>query len=126
MPKEEIDAVSDLRYSWKKLRKLVMDVNDKLIKLQSGFKKDLLREIKAFSVDIKSFRQDFDKNGPMVAGIAPLEAVDRLKHFQNLFNVKKHKFTNLSSGLYPCRLDHKEKEEKKITFPRFARFCLTG
>ena len=34
MPKDEVDTVSDLRYSWKKLRKLATEVSDGLAKLQ--------------------------------------------------------------------------------------------
>ena len=34
MPKDEMDTVSDLRYSWKKLRKLATEVSDGLAKLQ--------------------------------------------------------------------------------------------
>lgn len=32
--KEETDTVSDLRYSWKKLRKLAIDVSDNLTRVQ--------------------------------------------------------------------------------------------
>ena len=34
VPKEETDMVSDLRYSWRKLRKLSTDVSDTLARLQ--------------------------------------------------------------------------------------------
>lgn len=34
VPKEETDMVGDLRYSWKKLRKLATDVSDCLARLQ--------------------------------------------------------------------------------------------
>lgn len=34
VPKEETDMVGDLRYSWKKLRKLSTDVSDNLARLQ--------------------------------------------------------------------------------------------
>ena len=37
MPKDEVDTVSDLRYSWKKLRKLATEVSDGLAKLQVCF-----------------------------------------------------------------------------------------
>lgn len=36
VPKEETSMVSDLRYGWKKLRKLAMEVGDNLSKLQVG------------------------------------------------------------------------------------------
>ena len=35
VPKDEVDTVSDLRYSWKKLRKLATEVSDGLAKLQA-------------------------------------------------------------------------------------------
>ena len=34
VPKDETDIVSDMRYSWKKLRKLASDVSDNLARLQ--------------------------------------------------------------------------------------------
>ena len=34
VPKDELDAVSDLRYSWKKLHKLATEVSDGLAKMQ--------------------------------------------------------------------------------------------
>lgn len=34
MPKEETGMVSDLRYGWKKLRKLATDTSDNLARLQ--------------------------------------------------------------------------------------------
>ena len=178
MPKDELDAVSDLRYSWKKLHKLATEVSDGLAKmqvgdvdtqhstaqrarshgqidgrasagqarnsmfaslsmqhhacgpaggtmqslnppcwhqswlnlviaserpgissrtcldsliiylgLQVGFKKTLTKEVTAFATDAKAFRADWQANGPMVPGLAPLEAVERLKKFQQMFDV---------------------------------------
>jgi hypothetical protein len=48
--------VSDLRYGWKKLRKLASEVGDNLSRLQVGFKKQLMSEAKAFVGDAKAFR----------------------------------------------------------------------
>lgn len=36
VPKEETGMVSDLRYGWKKLRKLATDTSDNLARLQVG------------------------------------------------------------------------------------------
>eukprot|EP00976_Prorocentrum_cordatum_P089032 1187583-Prorocentrum_minimum.AAC.1 len=124
--KEETDMVGDLQYAWKKLRNLATSVSDKLSKLQVGleqcarsftsqvtqsvaqsvaqsvtrvgFKRELIKEVKLFIVDVVNFRQDFDANGPMVEGLDPMEAVDRLKKFQQLFDVRKRKWVNYSSG----------------------------
>ena len=55
--------------------------------LQVGFKKTLTKEVAAFATDAKAFRSDWQANGPMVPGLAPLEAVERLKKFQQMFDV---------------------------------------
>ena len=55
--------------------------------LQVGFKKTLTKEVTAFATDAKAFRADWQANGPMVPGLAPLEAVERLKKFQQMFDV---------------------------------------
>ena len=56
-----------------------------------GFKKTLTKEVASFAQDAKSFRQDWQVNGPMVPGLAPLEAVERLKKFQAMFDVRPYK-----------------------------------
>jgi len=117
--KEETDMVGDLRYGWKKLRKLATDVADTLSRLQVGFKRELMKEVKLFIVDVCSFRQDFETNGPMVPGLDPMEAVDRLKKFQQLFDVRKRKWINYSQGeelfgLTVTQYPELEKTEKEV------------
>lgn len=98
VPKEETDMVSDLRYSWKKLKKLSMDVSDTLSRLQVGFKRDLISQVKVFVQDVVAFRADWEKNGPMVPGLSPMEAYERLRKFQQLFDIRKVKWTRYSQG----------------------------
>ena len=38
-------------------------------------------------LDAQEFRQDWEANGPMVPGLDPMDAVDRLKKFQLMFEV---------------------------------------
>ena len=54
---------------------------------QAGFKKTLVKEVGAFTIDARNFRADWQASGPMVPNLAPLEAVERLKKFQQLFEV---------------------------------------
>lgn len=89
VPKEETGMVSDLRYGWKKLRKQGIDVSDQLAQMQVGFKRDLVKEVAAFVQDAQAFRKDWETNGPMVPGLDPMEAVDRLKKFQQMFEVRE-------------------------------------
>ncbi|PNH08753.1 Dynein gamma chain, flagellar outer arm [Tetrabaena socialis] len=98
VPKEETTMVSDLRYGWKKLKKVATEVSDNLTRLQVGFKRELIKEVKSFVVDAQMFRKDWEANGPTVPGLAPMEAVDRLKKFQQMFEVRKRKWENYSSG----------------------------
>lgn len=83
VPKEETDLVSDLRYSWKKLKKLSMDVSDTLSRLQVGFKRDLISQVKVFVQDVVQFRTEWEKSGPMVPGLSPMEAYERLRKVRN-------------------------------------------
>ncbi|KAK9794950.1 hypothetical protein WJX73_010224 [Symbiochloris irregularis] len=98
LPKDELDAVSDLRYSWRKLNKLALEVSNNLAKLQAGFKKLLTKEVANFVVDARNFRADWELSGPMVPNLAPLEAVERLKKFQQLFEVRKQRWDSYSKG----------------------------
>jgi len=37
---------------------------------------------------VEDFRKDFDLNGPMVPGISPKEATERLRRFEDEYSVK--------------------------------------
>jgi len=118
VPKEETTMVSDLRYGWKKLRKLSTDTTDNLTRLQAGFKRELIKEVKLFVVDAQNFRKEWEVQGPMVPGLEPMDAVDRLRKYQQMFEVRKRKWESYASGeelfglpvtLYP-ELEQTEKE----------------
>ena len=55
--------------------------------VQVGFKRELIKEVRLFVLDAQEFRQDWEANGPMVPGLDPMDAVDRLKKFQLMFEV---------------------------------------
>ena len=98
VPREETDLLADLRPHWRKLLKLSDSVSDTLAGLQEGFKHDLVREVKSFVADVVSFRGDWEVNGPMVHGLDPIDAADRLKKFQQLFELRKRKWDNYRMG----------------------------
>jgi dynein heavy chain len=52
----------------------------------------LKTDIKKFISDVHVFRKDYEANGPMVDGISPKDAVERLKRFEEEYNVKNHFF----------------------------------
>ncbi|KAL4452763.1 hypothetical protein ABPG75_008425, partial [Micractinium tetrahymenae] len=120
VPKEEADLVGDLHYSWRKLKKLAADVADNLATVQVGFKRTLLQDVKLFVVDAVAFRQDWEANGPTVPGLSPMDAADRLRKFQQLFDVRKRKWDSFSSGeelfgLPVTQYPELERTEEEIT-----------
>ena len=40
-----------------------------------------MKNVKLFNVDVVQFRNDFEANGPMVPGLPPYEANERLRRF---------------------------------------------
>lgn len=98
MEKEEIDKKTVLRATWKKLVALSISRTDELSKTQIGFRRGLITDISNFKVDVVQFRQDFTKNGPMVQGLAPMDAVDRLTRFKEEFKIRERKFELYKGG----------------------------
>lgn len=98
MEKEEMDQKSVLRSNWRKLIHHAEARTDELSKTQAGFKRGLLRDIKEFIVDVKHFREDYMANGPMVIGIPPVEAVERLNRYKEEYKIRERKFELYASG----------------------------
>eukprot|EP00755_Sulcionema_specki_P014909 Sspe_Gene.57955::Locus_31794_Transcript_1_1_Confidence_1.000_Length_6699::g.57955::m.57955/K10408/DNAH; dynein heavy chain, axonemal len=95
---EESERVGELRFHWKKLRGICERRNDQISQLQHGYKRDLTQAVQRFSVDVIVFRNDYDTNGPMVKGISPEEAMNRLKKYTRLFEDKYRKWQTLVAG----------------------------
>jgi hypothetical protein len=81
MEKEELDSKSVLEKDWKELVVQAEQTRNQMQQKQSDFKKTLIQGIKYLIVDVEDFRKNFDKKGPMVPGISPNEALNRLKQF---------------------------------------------
>ncbi|KAG2951559.1 Dynein gamma chain, flagellar outer arm [Phytophthora cactorum] len=98
MDKEEMDQKSVLRGSWRKLVDYAEEVTDNLSEVQGGFKKQLIKDVKDFQADVTVFRSDYEANGPMVSGLEPAEAVERLKRFKDLLGIRERKLEVFSAG----------------------------
>jgi dynein heavy chain len=98
IPKEESDLVTDLTYSWKKLKKEADAITDSLRAKQGDFRKGLIRNVRMFVVDVAQFRSDFEANGPGVPGLPPMEANERLRKFQRLFEERERKWEAYVAG----------------------------
>jgi dynein heavy chain len=98
IPKEEDDRRSDLHYKWRKLRSTAEKRTDEINQLQHSFKKGLTQEVQKFGADVIAFRNDFETNGPMVEGLKPQEARERLKRYQRQFDDKERKWMTYMAG----------------------------
>jgi dynein heavy chain len=98
MDKEEIDKKTVLRGNWKKLLRQCELRTDELSKAQTKYKRTLLRDIKEFKQDVINFRDDFLRNGPMVDGINPNDAQDRLSRFNEEYRIRQRKMESYCNG----------------------------
>ncbi|KAG8442619.1 hypothetical protein GDO86_011415 [Hymenochirus boettgeri] len=96
--KEEIEKVDTLRYTWEKMLVRGNEVQNELMAIQPNFREELIGTVKTFIVDCSKFYSDYDLNGPMVVGLAPQEASDRLIMFQNRFDNLFRKYTTYTGG----------------------------
>jgi len=69
-----------------------MAASEKLSVLQGGFKKGLMDSVKEFVGDAKEFRKDFVENGPMVQGLVPMDAAERLNKYKRMFSDLERKW----------------------------------
>jgi dynein heavy chain len=97
--KEEDEAEEkDISYKWNKLRDLAREVMDYLVEVGPTFRRDLLGKVKAFTIDVREFKQMYDEKGPMEKGIQPRVAQTRLKMFQSAFEERHRKWKTYSMG----------------------------
>ena len=91
MSKDEMDSRAMLRANWMKLRDKAEDTTEEIASLQAGFRKKLLEDVKNFKTDVSNFRADYMKNGPMVKGIPASEAQERLRRFEDEYDIRNRK-----------------------------------
>ncbi|CAM9125412.1 unnamed protein product [Ectocarpus sp. 4 AP-2014] len=103
MEKEEIDKKTVIRTNWKKLIKQAESRADELSKTQISFKRALIRDIRDFSKDVTKFRADFVRDGPMVQGIPPMDAVERLNRFKEESKIRERKHELYTGKLWQTR-----------------------
>ncbi|XP_077383165.1 dynein axonemal heavy chain 5 isoform X2 [Festucalex cinctus] len=96
--KEEAEKVDTLRYMWDKLLLRSTEVQNELIALQPKFRGELSTNVQIFMEDCQQFYMDYDKDGPMVVGLAPQDASDRLIMYQNRFDNLFRKYITYTGG----------------------------
>ena len=97
-PREQVERVDTLRYQWEKLTSLAGQVQSHLITIQPQFKDTLITQIGTFATDTDAFFSDYRDRGPMVDGIPPREASERLQEFQMNFDSIWRRFQTCEDG----------------------------
>jgi dynein heavy chain len=115
MEKDEQDHRHILRSKWKGLVELAESRQNELQETQNFFKKDLIRSVKSLIVDVKDFRKNYSENGPMVNGINPRDAVERLRLFKEEFLVRDRIYEINFAGEELFGLPHQQYPELEQT-----------
>ncbi|KAM8826831.1 dynein axonemal heavy chain 5-like [Synchiropus picturatus] len=96
--KEEADKVDTLRYSWEKLVSRGTEMQNDLVAMKPVFKRELAQNMGTFRLDCEHFYKEYETEGPMVEGLAPQDASDRLVIFQNRFDNLYRMYDIYTSG----------------------------
>ena len=88
---DEMDNLAMLRTNWTRLREKASAVGSTIASLQGGFRTRLLVDVKAFRSDVTTFRDEFLRSGPGVAGILPDAALERLRRFEDELDIRTRK-----------------------------------
>merc|ERR1719162_1525504 len=91
MDKDEMDARTMYQKNWHDLLSESENRQEELALKQIQYKKDLIKTVNTFKKDVARFRAEYERSGPMVRGIPPREAVERLKRFKEEYEVRGRK-----------------------------------
>ena len=111
MEKDEQDQRHVLKNKWKSLVELAETRQNELQQTQNSFKRDLIKSVRFLIQDVDEFRKDYEKNGPMVVGIAPREAVERLRRFKEEYSVRERNYEINHAGEELFGLPHQQYPE---------------
>lgn len=115
MEKEEVSPQQILDKDWTQLVTASQGVRDELTERTSDFKRDLIQGIGALTVDVQEFRKNFDTHGPAIPGIAPREALNRLRMFSDEYSIRKRRYDSYNAGECLFGLPNKEYPELVTT-----------
>jgi len=109
--KEEMEPSQILDKDWGNLVSQAVTIRNDLQGEQAQFKKNLVQGVNVLIDDVKAFRKNFEENGPMVPGIEPKEALNRLRMFSDEYSIRKRKFDTFHAGETLFGLPHQEYPE---------------
>ncbi|XP_068218270.1 dynein axonemal heavy chain 5-like [Palaemon carinicauda] len=108
LTQEEAERVDSLRSTWTKVLGQAVEVQNMLSRVQPYFRNELIHNVAQFKKDCNKFIHDYRTQGPMVPGLAPQDASDRLVVSQNRFDTLWRKHSSYSVGEELFRLPRSE------------------
>jgi len=60
VPKEEMEKVDTLRYSWSKLQALASEISSQLLQIQPQFRTELIDNVQTFVQDCTNFYSSYE------------------------------------------------------------------
>lgn len=79
---DELEEADSLSYLFRKLRYIANRMSENIDRLHPTFQKQLHSHIQAFEEECTQFCTSYVEEGPMVSGLSPREASDKLAFFQ--------------------------------------------
>ncbi|ROT80144.1 hypothetical protein C7M84_001143 [Penaeus vannamei] len=108
LTQEEAERVDNLRFTWQKVLAQAVEVQNLLSRVQPYFRNELIHNVAQFKKDCNKFVHDYRAQGPMVPGLDPRDASDRLIIAQNRFDTLWRKHSSYSVGEELFRLPRSE------------------
>lgn len=108
MDKDESDNKDALDKRWVGLVEQADTVRAVMHEKKAEFKEGLIYNVKNLVVEVDDFKEAFDKYGPKEPGLAPNEALERLKAKREEFEVIKKKFDTANAGESLFGLPHQQ------------------
>ena len=108
MEKDEIDSKTAMVQNWETLVVRSESIRNDLALENADYKLTLIKSIKHLVVDVKEFRKNFEEKGPALPGIAPREALNRLRMYADEYSIRKRKYDSYHAGEILFGLPHVE------------------
>ena len=98
VPPSDIESIEVVKAKWKKLLTLSAAMMDALREKAPAMKEKLVSNVASLVTDVQNFKKDYAQKGPMVKGIKPRVAVDRLSIFERGFDERERRWQSCSLG----------------------------
>ena len=95
---EELEQKGSILAVWGKVVDHAEAVGLSLSAVQGTYKKRLIWDIRDFGMDVRSFRRDFEENGPMTISLRPAQAVEKMKKFKDELMIRERKMEMNKGG----------------------------